>query len=317
MSLVWPTLFELMLAVSAVLLTTLGALHYVRRVRLDRPAVGTFNGRDIVVLLGFIVALPLLYLVLPRWLLTSFLVLTVTGSLAIGYRPVVAPPVRWIAIGSLVGGNIWLARTMLGTVTGWQVFWAENSVLVILAAVSVANLYVQGGMHLRHVAWLALILAAYDVMFTVVWPVNNALAERFLGFPLDPSVGMRIGIYNASIGLGDLLVYALFTVAACKAYGPVAARIALSVTVAFGAVAPSLAPLASSVFIDGRTDLVVPAQTLFGPAAFAAYLWLRRRYGTERTMAEYLDAARETDDATQGSFRSHPARPLVKGTAAV
>ena len=32
---------------------------------MDRPAIGTFNGSDIVVLFGFIVALPLLYLILP------------------------------------------------------------------------------------------------------------------------------------------------------------------------------------------------------------------------------------------------------------
>ena len=35
---------------------------------------------------------------------------------------------------------------------GWQLFWVENDVIVLLAAVSVANLYVQGGMKLEHVA---------------------------------------------------------------------------------------------------------------------------------------------------------------------
>ena len=44
-------------------------------------------------------------------------------------------------------------------------------------------------------------------------------------------------------------------------------------------------------FLDARTDLVVPAQTLFGPAAFLGYLWLRRRYGRERTMQEFLASA--------------------------
>ena len=37
---------------------------------------------------------------------------------------------------------------------------------------------------------------------------------------------MRFGIDNYSVGLGDLLVYSLFLVAAYKAYGAKAARIA-------------------------------------------------------------------------------------------
>jgi hypothetical protein len=99
---------------------------------------------------------------------------------------------------------------------------------------------------------------------------------------------MRYGLYNASIGLGDLLVYALFMITAYKAYGRTAARLALGLVVVFGAAAPSVAPMILDSFITARTDLVVPAQTLFGPAAFVAYLWMRRHYGRERTMQEFL-----------------------------
>ena len=74
-------------------------------------------------------------------------------------------------------------------------------------------------------------------------PLTNKLAEEFLGYPLDPSIGMRWGLYNASIGLGDLLVYALFMITAFKAYGRVAARLAIVLVAIFGAVAPALAPL--------------------------------------------------------------------------
>ena len=57
----------------------------------------------------------------------------------------------------LIGASIWLSRTMLGTVVGWQLSWLETDVIVLLGAVSVANLYVQGGMRLQHVAWFALL----------------------------------------------------------------------------------------------------------------------------------------------------------------
>jgi len=277
----------LCVTVPASVLVSACALYYLRRVRLDRPAIGTFNGRDMVILFFFLSTIPLFYLTLPRWLLTTFLVLTFVASLSIGYRPVLTSTRLWLAIGLLLGLNIWLGNNMLGTVHGWQLFWAENDVVVLLGAVSVANLYIQGGMKLRHVAWFALVLGGYDLLFTAVLPVTNALVEEFLGYPLDPAIGMRWGMDNATVGLGDLLVYALFLLGAYKAYGRAAGRVAMGVVVLFGAVVPALVPLLIN-YIDSRTDTLVPAQTWFGPAAFLTYRWLRRRYGRERTMQEFL-----------------------------
>jgi hypothetical protein len=297
----YVTLLVFSVAGSASVLTCAGALFYLRRVRLERPAVGTFNNRDIKVLFAFIVFLPLLYAVLPHWALTLFLSITFASALSIGLRPLLGSATLWIAVGTLIGASIWLNRTMLGTAWGWQLCWLEGDLVVVLAAVAVANLYAQGGMKLKHVAWFALILAGYDVVFTTVVPVNSHLAEQFLGWPLDPSVGMRFGLYNVTIGLGDLLVYALFMVTAFKAYGRAAGRIAMVLIVVFGAAAPSAAPMLLDSFLTARTDLVVPAQALFGPAAFLAYLWMRRRYGRERTMREFLastDVVRPTTAPT-------------------
>jgi hypothetical protein len=296
----FPILFELVLAITASILTTGGALFYLRRVRLERPAIGTFNHRDIRILFCFIVFLPFVYVVLPRVALTCFLILTFSGAISIGFRPVLSRTQLWLGIGLVIGANIWLSRTMLGTVFGWQLAWATTDILVLLAAIAASNLYIQGGMRLRHVAWIALILACYDLAFTRYVPLTNKLTEQFLGYPLDPSVGMRIGLFNASIGLGDLLVYAMFLLAAFKAYGRLAGRIAFGLIIVFGAIAPALAPLVIHSFLDARTDLVVPAQTLFGPAAFIAYRWMGRRYGKERTMAEFLassDVVRPTQAA--------------------
>jgi hypothetical protein len=280
--------FELVLALCATLLTSAGGMFYLRRVRLERPAIGIFNHRDIRILFCFIIALPFVYLLLPRVALTCFLIVTFAGAISIGFRPVLSRTQLWLMIGLLIGVNIWLNRTMLGTVYGWQLAWLTTDMLVLLAATAVSNLYIQGGMRLRHVAWIALILAVYDLAFIFFVPVTNKLTEQFLGFPMDPSIGMRMGLYNASIGLGDLLVYTLFLLAAFKAYGRVAGRLAFALVILFGAIAPALVPLLITDFLDSRTDLVVPAQTLFGPAAFIAYRWMRRHYGAERTMAEFL-----------------------------
>jgi hypothetical protein len=286
--LVPQTMFTLVCVLVGAIGTSAFALFYFRRVRMERPAIGTFNGRDIVVLFGFIVTLPVLYLFLPHWALTSFLVLTFLASLSIGYRPLLPTGQLWLLIGIAIGANIWIARTMLGTVAGWQLYWALTSVIVLLGAAAVANLYVQGGMYLRHVAIFAFALAFYDAMFSLVIPLTPLLADAFIGYPLDPSVGMRVGIYNANIGIGDLLVYSLFIVAAFKAYGPKAARLAMGLIVVFGSAMPALAPLAISAVTRGNANIAVPAQACFGPAALVAYLWLRRRYGRERTMVEFL-----------------------------
>ena len=58
-------IFQSIVAVVGALLISLCALVYFQRVRLERPSIGTFNARDVVVVGFFIVALPLLYLVLP------------------------------------------------------------------------------------------------------------------------------------------------------------------------------------------------------------------------------------------------------------
>lgn len=293
--LVPQTLFQVAVVLVGAMSTCTFALYYAQRVRLERPVIGVFNGRDVVVLFVFIVTLPVLYLVLPHWALTSFLVLTFLASLSIGYRPVLRPEILWPAIGVLLGLNIWIARTSLGTVLGWQFFWAETSLVVLFGATAVANLYIQGGMRLKHVAWFTLGLAFYDFTFSVIIPLTPKLADAFIGYPLDPSIGMRAGIFNANIGIGDLLVYGLFVVAALKAYGRKAARYAVGVVAVFGAALPGMAPLILDAVTRGSANAVVPAQSFFGPVAFLTYWLMRRKYGPERTIGRFfadLDAAK-------------------------
>jgi hypothetical protein len=299
------TMFTLVCVLVGTIGTSAFALFYFRRVRMERPAIGTFNGRDIVVLFCFIVTLPVLYLFLPHWALTSFLVMTFLASLSIGYRPLLPAGQLWLLIGLAIGANVWIARTMLGTVVGWQVYWALTSVIVLFGASAVANLYVQGGMYLRHVAIFGFALAFYDATFSLVIPVTPLLADAFIGYPLDPSIGMRVGIYNANVGIGDLLVYSLFMIAAFKAYGPKAARVAMGLIVVFGSAMPALAPLVISAVTRGNANVAVPAQAFFGPAALVAYLWMRRRYGRERTMVDFL--ASEDAVRREPSLATRPA----------
>jgi hypothetical protein len=61
---------------------------------------------------------------------------------------------------------------------------------------------------------------------------------------------------------------------------------ARTAAIAVGGCATAFVPLLFN-FTNANLDDLVPAQSLFGPAAFGTYWWMKRHYGRERTMAEY------------------------------
>jgi hypothetical protein len=217
-----------------------------------------------------------LYLTVPHAVLTGFLILTFTSALAIGYRPVVPRAALWLAIAGLLGIDMALAAVMGQSVGLWQAYWLVNSALIMFAAAAVSNLYIQGGMRLSHVAWFALGLAVYDPVFSFVFPITDQLANRFAGFALDPSMGFRLGAHVQNIGVGDLLVFTLFVLAAYRGYGRRAAWTSGAAVVVVGGVVPIVLPTLISG-LNSEGGFVVPVQTFFGPVAFLLYLWFRRR----------------------------------------
>ncbi|WP_026410947.1 hypothetical protein [Actinomadura oligospora] len=259
-----------------------GAVLYLRHFRVPRPPVGTFNGRDIVVMMGFVLALPFVYLALPGAALPAVLALVFAGGLTVGYQPVVGrTPLRWALILALLATDL-AGHRLLGSDS--PVYWLANSAIVGLVVVSATNLNVQGGMRLRHIAWFVLALAVYDLTFATAIPLTQDLVEAIQGYPFAPSVGLRIGDYSSVLGMGDLLAYSLYSTVSYKAYGRSGLRLALVLVAVFGAILPTLTPPVLDALTGHRPDLI-PAQVLFGPAAFAGYLALRRR-GPERRMVE-------------------------------
>ena len=295
------TLFVAAVVSVGSLATVVGSLAYFRRVRLERPAIGTFNSHDLVALSAFIVLLPILYLAVPQVVLTGFLVLTFSSALAIGLRPVLAARYRRVLIPALIGAEILVTYRLLGTGYGLKLYWVLTSTIVLVAAVSVSNLYVQGGLRLRQVAWFAMFLAVYDAFFSLVIPLTPQLALRFENRPLNASIGWASNGFSANVGLGDLLVYGLFATAAYKAFGRRGARTAVVTVLAFGALAPAFAPLVISQFAVGGTGIVVPAQAFFGPAAFAVTTWLHRRHRPQPAPATRAPLARALVAAGPGS----------------
>jgi hypothetical protein len=287
MDMIGQTIFQTVVVVLGALLTSACALLYFRRVRLERPPLGVFNPRDIGMVLIFILALPFLYLILPSPVLTGILVVTFVSALYLALRPFLPPRYLWPLLAVLMVANILITENLLGTRQGWQAYWVLTSAIVLIASVGVANLYVQGGMNLKHIAWFALILAFYDGFFNLVVPISQKLADRFEGQPLDPSIGFTVGPYSANIGLGDLLVFSLFTIAAYKGFGKRGAIASFIIIGIFGALMPATSPLILTVFIRQNIGIAVPAQAFFGPAALVTY-WLLSRRSAERSMGQWI-----------------------------
>jgi hypothetical protein len=151
--------------------------------------------------------------------------------------------------------------------------------------VSVTNLWAQSGMKARDVAVLALGLAVFDVVATWRLTVMTDLVTRLAGMPLLPMV-TRMGSGGArglAIGLGDLLLAALFPLVLRKSFGRRAGALALAVSV--GVVAVMLA------VIDLRLIRIpVPAMVVLGPLIALQYGYWRARKGGERTTRVYLRA---------------------------
>jgi hypothetical protein len=283
------TIFQTVVVFIAALLAPLLALLYFRRVRLERPALGVFNARDILLILVFILSLPFLYLVLPSYVLTGMLALTFSSALYIALRPFLRPLYLWPLVAFLLVGDIVVTRTLMGTTQGWQVYWVFNNVIVLGAVVGISNLYVQGGMRMRQVVWFSFILACYDLFFDLVVPVSAHLADRFHGQPLDAAMGWISGSYSSNLGIGDILIFALFTISAYKGFGRKGMFASIVTICLCGALLPSLSSLMILPLVRGGIGITIPVQTFFGPFAVLTY-YLLRRSGPERSMARWMSA---------------------------
>ena len=310
------SLFQATFATIGALICAVGALLYFQRVRLERPAIGVFNTRDVVIVGFFILILPFLYILLPLYLVTGLLVVTFIGASYITLSPLLPARILWPAIALFIIADIYVTTSFLGTNSGWQLYWVINSAIVLVAAIGVSNLYVQGGMRFRHVAWFIAFLTVYDAFFSLVIPISVRLADTFEGRPLDPAVGFRMWAFGGDVGLGDLLVFGLFTIAAYKGYGRKGAITALIAIPIFGAFIPGMVPLILSAFVRQGIGIVVPVQAIFGPVAILLYYWLSRS-GPERSMAEWFKVQDAAGRQIVRVRRPVRVRPAIASTANV
>lgn len=279
------------------------AWWYFGQFRVSRPPIGVFNLRDVALMIGAIVLVPYLYLAVPPWLAATFLGLGMLTILQVTLEPILPGPwLPWAVALSLLGADVGAALVFGAPSPPFQL--ANNTVLTI-AVIGAANLWVQSGMKARDATVLGAALMVYDFVATSLLSLMNDLIDRLAGLPLAPLVMWAAdGDQWLGVGLGDLLLAAVFPLVMRKAFGRSAGLLALGLGLATLMVMLAL--------LDLRVVRVtVPAMVALGPLMVAQYVFWARRLGTERTTWQYLQAEprpRQNRQQPQSQFKGYDPR---------
>ncbi|HET9442790.1 MAG TPA: hypothetical protein VFO65_05665 [Acidimicrobiales bacterium] len=277
-----PALSSVVAVVGQVALVLAAGLAYLRRVRVDRPPVGVFNHRDVLLVGVVLVVIPPLYLRLPAAALATVFAVLSTAMVSFALAPLLRPARAFAAAAVLVAADVALAELARESY-GW-LFDAVNNLALAIVVVGVCAMWVQSGVRARHVAALAGALAVYDVVATTALPLMADLVDRLASLPLTPMLVWGAGDGVVGIGMGDLLLVVVWTMVAEKAFSRRAGLLAAAMGLA----------TITALFLAFWLDLLnspVPAMVPLGSLMVVHYLVLARRAGRERTTAEYLLAA--------------------------
>lgn len=268
-------------------LALLGSWLYFGRYRLQRPPIGVFNLWDVGAMLAGIVVIPYLYLLLPTGLVVSLLGL---AALSMGYfclEPVVQQRWQGWAIVLLLGASNLGAHYWDGAPR--TLFWALHNLLQIIVVVGITNLWVQSGMKARDIALMGGLLIGYDYLFTTVLPLMDNLFRQVGHLPFAPLVAWQTAAGQwVAIGLGDLLMAAVFPLVLRKAYGRAMGQLALGL--ALGTLAVVMYLAATGLFQE-----TLPLMVILGPLMVLQYGLWRWQCGHERTMVQYWQASTNVD----------------------
>lgn len=254
---------------------------YFRRYEMPRLPLGVMGLADVVEMMALIILMPLLYIALPSALVLALLALANGGLVYFVAEPVLRR--RWVvwlvALGVVaadVGTAWWFGTESLA-------FMAVNNLVIVVFVIGGANIWAQSGLKARDAAILGALLIAYDFTATWLLPTMDVLFGRLMAFPFRPMVSWQAGGVLIGLGLGDLLLAAVFPLTMRKAYGRRVGLTALAISVA------TLALVLWSPAL-GVTAKSFPVMIVLGPLLLAQYLFWSRRCGRERTTGQYLAA---------------------------
>jgi hypothetical protein len=264
------------------ILSTLGSWWYFRRYRVARPPYGVIGLGDVTVAMAGLILIPPLYMSLPLAVVVTLLGFLTLGALQVTLEPVLNRASLWPVCLGLIAGDV-----ALGLATGVrnEAFLLTNNAIMVIVVIGVANLWAQSGLKAAHAAVFAGAFSLYDALATWKFSLMLHLFIRLTKLPLFPLVGWGLAKVSSSflLGLGDLLLVALFPLVMRKAYGRAAGICALLTGLA--TVALVLALTAADTI--GHT---IPVMVFLGPMIVAQYAYWRLSRGPERPTRQYLRA---------------------------
>jgi len=253
---------------------------YFRRYAMTRPPIGVFNLGDIAIMMGAVILVPFLYLLLPIWILASLLALASISILYFTWEPVLGSTwAIWLVTILLAGADL-LTALLPGIAPIW--FFAVNNIVLVISVVGVTNLWAQSGMKARHAAILGAALAIYDLIATSILPLMSDLFARLEGLPFAPELAWPVNTAGdwLGIGLGDLVLAAVFPLVMRKAFGRTAGISAM--IIGLGAISLLILTLVFGLLVE-----IFPVMVVLGPLMVLQYIYWRRRQ-QERTTWQYL-----------------------------
>lgn len=274
-----PSLSAIAVVMVCVGLTLVGGVLYLRRARVERPPVGVFNGRDVLVVAAALVVMPPVYLRIPVMALAVVLALFSVAMLSLSLSPVIGGRAAGGVAVSLVLADVLLAEA------GHQewLFQLVNNVSLGIVVVGVCNIWAQSGIRASHVALLASGLAVYDVVATIALPLMEEFLARIESLPLAPVMAWGQGTSAAGIGLGDLLLALVWTLVAERSFSRRAGVVAAGLAMA------CIGVLFLAFWLD-LSNRPLPAMVVLGPVIAVHYVVLARGTERMRTTGEYLAA---------------------------
>lgn len=256
---------------------------YFRRYAMTRPPIGVFNLGDIAIMMGVVILVPFLYLLLPIWMLASLLALASISLLYFTWEPVLRSAwAIWLVTILLAGADL-LTALLPGIAPIW--FFAVNNIVLVISVVGVTNLWAQSGMKARHAAILGAALVVYDLIATSILPLMNNLFARLEGLPFAPELAWPVNTAGdwLGIGLGDLVLVAVFPLVMRKAFGRPAGIVAM--IIGLGAISLLILSLIFGLLVG-----TFPVMVVLGPLMLLQYVYWSRRLKQERTTWQYLQA---------------------------
>jgi hypothetical protein len=228
------------------------------------------------VMLAGVVFVPYLYLYLPLWLGTLLLLSATASIIYFVLEPMLhSRAALWLLAGALVAADV-LALLVSGPASA--VFFAVNNLVLVVTIIGVAALWAQSGMRARDAAILGAALAVYDFTFTVRMTFMSDLITRVADLPFAPVVAWpTTGGQWSGIGLGDLLMAAVFPLVMRKGFGRAAGVWTMAIVIAALTIVLAL-PIQSDF----------PVMVVLGPLMVLQYTYWRRAQGPERTTFAYL-----------------------------